>query len=79
MVLETGEHPGRLKDNVCSPGGTTICAIATLERLGFRSALISAIDAAATRSQEVGEREKWKAEEGSVPKHGQTKRRKDSR
>lgn len=43
MVLETGKHPAELKDMVCSPGGTTIEAVATLEKEGFKGSVIKAI------------------------------------
>ena len=45
LQLETGAHPGAMKDAVCSPGGTTIVGVAELERKGFRGAVIDAIDA----------------------------------
>ena len=54
MVLQTGKHPGELKDMVTSPGGTTIQGIAALERGAFRGAVISAVEAAWKRSQELG-------------------------
>ena len=50
MVLETGEHPGKLKDQVCSPGGTTIAAVAALEECGFRSSLMKAAEACYEKS-----------------------------
>ncbi|CEO25869.1 MAG: pyrroline-5-carboxylate reductase [Paraclostridium sordellii] len=53
MVLETGKHPGELKDMVCSPGGTTIEAVKTLEKEGFRSAVIKAIGDCIEKSKEM--------------------------
>lgn len=53
MVLETGKHPGELKDMVCSPAGTTIEAVKVLEEKGFRSAVISAMQACTKKSQEM--------------------------
>lgn len=54
MVLETGKHPGILKDMVCSPAGTTIEAVAALERNGFRDAIITAMDECTRRAKEIG-------------------------
>jgi pyrroline-5-carboxylate reductase len=54
MMLETGKHPGELKDMVTSPGGTTIQGVAALERGAFRGTVISAVEAAWKRSTELG-------------------------
>ena len=53
-ILELGETPASLKDRVCSPAGTTIEGIASLERAGIRAAFIEAVTAAARRSAELG-------------------------
>ena len=53
MVLETGRHPGELKDMVCSPGGTTIEAVCVLEERGFRSAVIEAQRACVEKSKSL--------------------------
>ena len=53
MVLETGKHPGELKDMVCSPAGTTIEAVKVLEAAGFRSALMEAMEVCAEKSRNM--------------------------
>ena len=53
MVLETGKHPGELKDMVCSPGGTTIEAVKVLEETGFKSALMQAMEVCAEKSRSL--------------------------
>ena len=55
LLLETNEHPGRLKDMVTSPGGTAITGLHTLEAGGVRTTLINAVEAATVRSRELGE------------------------
>ncbi len=53
MVLSTGEHPSQLRDNVCSPGGTTIDAVYTLEKDGFRAAVIEAMEVCAEKNRRI--------------------------
>jgi pyrroline-5-carboxylate reductase len=55
MAIETGIHPGQLKDQVTSPGGTAIAALHTLEAGGLRTTLINAVEAATKRARELGE------------------------
>ena len=54
MVLESGEHPGVLKDRVASPGGTTIAGLHSLEEGKFRGTVINAVQSATLRSRELG-------------------------
>ncbi|XP_051529328.1 pyrroline-5-carboxylate reductase 1, mitochondrial-like [Myxocyprinus asiaticus] len=53
MLLDSEQHPGQLKDNVCSPGGATIHALHFLESGGFRSLLINAVEASCIRTREL--------------------------
>jgi len=55
LLIETDEHPGRLKDMVTSPGGTAIAGLHTLEAGGLRTTLMDAVEAATKRSRELGE------------------------
>ncbi len=55
LLLETGEHPGRLKDMVTSPGGTAIAGLASLEAGGMRTTLINAVETATARARTLGE------------------------
>jgi len=61
MHLETGTHPGQLKDMVTSPAGTTIAALHALERGKLRATLIDAVEAATERARALG---------GTIPKAG---------
>lgn len=53
MVLESNDHPMKLKDNVCSPGGTTIAAVCELEKNGFRASVQEAIDACINKADDM--------------------------
>jgi len=55
LLIETGQHPGHLKDQVTSPGGTAIAGLHTLEAGGLRTTLINAVEAATKRAKELGE------------------------
>jgi len=54
LLLETGQHPGQLKDSVCSPGGSTIAGVNALEQGAFRGSVISAVKDAFIRTKELG-------------------------
>ena len=56
MVLQTGKHPGSLKDDVCSPGGSTIAGVQILEERGFRSAAMDCICAAYQKNKDLGKK-----------------------
>jgi pyrroline-5-carboxylate reductase len=56
LARDSGKHPGELKDMVCSPAGTTIEAVAALERLGFRNAVITAMGECTRRAREIGKK-----------------------
>jgi pyrroline-5-carboxylate reductase len=68
LLLETGEHPGRIKDMVTSPGGTAIAGLHTLEAGGLRTTLINAVESATRRSVELGEKmaEKLRKSQGNA-------------
>ena len=53
MVLTTKEHPAKLKDQVCSPGGTTIAGVSALEEYGFRNSIIKATDACYEKAEKI--------------------------
>ena len=53
LMLESGKHPGMLKDMVCSPGGTTICGVKVLEEQGMRGAIMNALDSCIEKSKKL--------------------------
>ncbi|WP_108671856.1 pyrroline-5-carboxylate reductase [Peribacillus acanthi] len=55
MVMATGRHPGALKDDVCTPGGATIEAVSSLEKTGFRSSILTAMDECTNKIKFLGE------------------------
>jgi pyrroline-5-carboxylate reductase len=59
LLLDTDEHPGKLKDMVTSPGGTAIAGLHTLEQGGLRTTLINAVETATKRARELGRGGKW--------------------
>ena len=65
MLLDTDEHPGRLKDMVTSPGGTAIAGLHTLEEGGLRTTLINAVESATVRARELGRRSSGKSGSGT--------------
>lgn len=67
LLLDTGEHPGRLKDMVTSPGGTAIAGLHTLEAGGLRTTLINAVEAATERARQLGEDMERKLRKSTFP------------
>jgi pyrroline-5-carboxylate reductase len=55
LIQSTGKHPATLRDQVCTPGGTTIAGLYAMEEGGFRLALMNAVISATHRSKELGE------------------------
>ena len=56
MVMQSGKHPGELKDAVCSPGGSTIQGVRALEAGAFRAAVMNAVTAAYRKTAELGKK-----------------------
>ena len=75
MVLESGEHPGALKDRVASPGGTTIAGLHSLEEGKLRGTVMNAVQSAALRSRELGQSGTGEKGESKTRTSVQTKKR----